>query len=364
MNCATDLLRSLWLWGCRLVVAVGMLLTSAIAVAATPPTESTTPTCVGRFPNPITDICWSCIFPIRVGGATLISQNQEDANTSGGSAFCACASTGVPKAGLVLDFWEPARIFEAVRTPHCYPSLGGIKLDPGFSAPEHAKTTTKDGKSAGSFYQAHWYTNPVMFWMEVMPDNSCLEQGSFDVAYAAEFDPLWGDSILSFFLAPDSALFANVIAKAACAVDCVAATAGFPLNTLFWCAGCQGSMYPLTGWVASHIGGVQASTLLMQRMTNKLHRQLLMWAGSGRDGLCTFYPQVVMDKTNYKSQMLFPIPSTTKINGRCCQPYGRSTVVWGSGKEFPYQGEDFTYQVFRKRGCCSGSSNWNMVTTP
>jgi conjugal transfer pilus assembly protein TraU len=27
-------------------------------------------------------------------------------------------------------------------------------------------------------------------------------------------------------------------------------------------------------------------------------------------------------------------------------------VLWGSGKEFPYQGEDFGYLVWRKRSCC------------
>jgi conjugal transfer pilus assembly protein TraU len=26
-------------------------------------------TCTGRFPNPITEICWSCILPISIGSA-------------------------------------------------------------------------------------------------------------------------------------------------------------------------------------------------------------------------------------------------------------------------------------------------------
>jgi hypothetical protein len=28
-------------------------------------------TCTGQFPNPITDICWSCILPISIGGVRL-----------------------------------------------------------------------------------------------------------------------------------------------------------------------------------------------------------------------------------------------------------------------------------------------------
>ena len=39
-----------------------------------------------------------------------------------------------------------------------------------------------------------------------------------------------------------------------------------------------------------------------------------------------------MDKTAYKTQMTYPIPNTAKLDGRCCQPYGRTTTLWGAGK--------------------------------
>lgn len=343
----------------RYIVAVAMMLMAAAAGAAGP-TESASPTCKGKFLNKITDICWSCMFPVKVGGGSLLTMSQED-NDGGasGNPFCFCGNgTLNPKIGVKVDFWEPSRLFEAVRKPHCYPSLGAVVLDPGIDAPSHQQNKKSDtkGQNSTSFYNAHWYTNPIMYWLEAVLDNNCLEHGSFDIAYATEYDPMWSDTRLSFILAPDSSLFANPIAMAVCAADCVAATAGFPLNTLFWCAGCQGQMYPLTGWVATHVGAVQATTLLMQRMTNKLHRQGLMWAASGNGGLCGLYPQVIMDKTNYKSQMTYPIPNTTKISGRCCQPYGRSTVITGAGKEIPYIGEDFSYQIFRKRTCCGGSA--------
>ena len=105
--------------------------------------------------------------------------------------------------------------------------------------------------------------------------------------------------------------------------------------------------------MAAHIGGVQASTLITQRMTAKMHRELLVWGASGNRGQCGYYPQPVMDKRNYKMTMLHPIPQTEKIDGKCCQPYGRTTAIWGAGREFPYQGEDFAYLIFRKRNCCA-----------
>ena len=39
---------------------------------------------------------------------------------------------------------------------------------------------------------------------------------------------------------------------------------------------------------------------------------------------------------------------------RCCQPFGRTTIVWGAGKEIPVRGEDFAFLLFRKRNCCVG----------
>ena len=323
---------------------------STLAIADAP-----SPTCNGRFMNPITDICWSCVFPIKLGGFNLYSGGQEDNSSSSSSnPVCFCGDNGVPKLGVKVSFWEPARVVELVRKPYCFPTLGGVTIDPGIDAPAHNRNTNKK-QSKLTFYQAHWYMNPLMFWLEVLVDNACLEQGVFDIAYFTEVDPLWADSELTFILNPDVSLFTGILAQGACAADCVAATAGFPLNELFWCAGCQGSMYPLDGWVGSHVGGVRSSSLLATRFTNKMHREGLIWAASGSDGLCGYYPQPLMDKTNYKTQMIYPVRATQQIAGKCCQTFGRTTTIWGAGKEFPYRGEDFAYQVFRKRDCCQGA---------
>jgi conjugal transfer pilus assembly protein TraU len=337
-----------------LIRRIFVTLTLLVGFVGLATAQDTSPTCNGKFMNPITDVCWSCVFPIKISGVNFFPGGQEDNGSTSSRIFCACGNNGVIKAGVPISFWEPARTVEVVRGPYCFPSLGGLRLDPGIDAPAHTRNVQKS-TTKSSFYQVHWYVNPLMFWLEVLIDNGCLEQNVFDLAYLTEVDPLWNDSEMTFILNPDVSLFTSIVAQAACAVDCVAATAGFPLNELFWCAGCQGSMYPLSGWVGSHVGGVQASSLLAQRFTNKMHREGLIWAASGSDGMCGFYPQPLMDKTNYKYQMLYPVRQTEKINGRCCQPYGRTTTIWGAGKEFPYKGEDFSYQVFRKRDCCQGA---------
>ncbi|MFX8090356.1 TraU family protein, partial [Acinetobacter baumannii] len=99
----------------------------------------------------------------------------------------------------------------------------------------------------------------------------------------------------------------NPLTQAACAGDCVLASAGFGSNGLFWCAGCNGSIYPLNGNVGAHVSHIQASSLIAQRLAAKMHRQFLTWGTNGEAGLCGVYPQPIMDKTAYKYQMLYPV---------------------------------------------------------
>ncbi|MBK6616888.1 MAG: TraU family protein [Nitrosomonas sp.] len=308
-------------------------------------------TCTGKFANPITDICWSCIFPINIGGVRISSLDQEDTSNPGDIA-CACGNP--PRVGIQVSFWEPVRRVDVVRDPFCLTSLGGISLNPGFEAPV-ASRNRREGHDQSSFYQVHWYVDPIIFFLQAILDNGCLENVGFDIAYLTELDPMWKDDELTALLTPEVFLFGNLPARAACAADCVAATAGFPNNAFFWCAGCQGSLHPLNGNIQAHISGVQASSLMVNRIIAKLHRELLMWSAAGNNSICGYTPQPVMDKTGYKYQMLYPIPQTLKIAGKCCQPLGRSTVLWGAGREFPIQGEDFAYQIFRKRNCCQGA---------
>lgn len=340
----------------RLMIALGL---AAMLWIAASPSYAQSATCSGKFLNPLTDVCWSCIFPLKIGGTTVRGGGQEDVPGSLGAPNCSCVNGVNVTVGVTTQFWEPLRIFEAVRKPFCFPTLGGLSLNFGIDAPDHGRQPPPIGgerrvSSRKAFYQGHWYVNPMLWVLSILADNSCLEQAYFDLAYITELDPLWNDDEATFILNPDAVLFGNPVAMAACMGDCVAATAGFPISELFWCAGCQqGTIYPLTGNVAHMTGGVQTFALLLQRMTNKLHRQGLMWAASGSNGLCGYYMQPIMDRRNYKFAMLSPRPQP-KVAGRCCQPYGRSSLLYEAGMEFPYGGEDFSALIYRKRDCCTG----------
>ena len=41
-----------------------------------------------------------------------------------------------------------------------------------------------------------------------------------------------------------------------------------------------------------------------------------------------------------------------KKSKQCCQPFGRTTLIWGTGRYYPVKGEDMSFQIYRKRDCC------------
>jgi conjugal transfer pilus assembly protein TraU len=253
--------------------------------------------------------------------------------------------------GFPVSFWEPARLVDITRTPYCMIGLGGVAM--GGSGVKGRGDVALDlsNDTMHSFYQVHWYIYPVIYWFELLTDFMCLEKSEFDVGYLTELDPFWNDDELSALLNPEAILFGNPIAQAACAADCIAATTHLPFAPLIWCAGCLGSVYPFTGTVTSHNGGVQVSSLLAIRMMAKLHRELVLHGYIGVKGLCGKYPMPVIQKQQYRLQMTYPIPSTGNAR-KSCHALGHTDVTWNMGREFPYKGEDFGYLVWRKRDCC------------
>lgn len=305
--------------------------------------------CTGRFINPVTDICWNCIFPLTLGGISLYTAGMDDTpNPKKIIHICPreIAGVTVPLPCIPVSFWEPARMVDVTRTPWCFVNLGGLTLGPASAERMGSHAQLRDHRQ--SFYHVHWFVFPVMTWLELLTDFLCLEKQSFDVAWVSELDPTWNDDSLTFLKNPEAVVFANPLAQLACAADCLKASTGFPADSLFWCGGCQGSLYPFSGTISESFGGVQASQLLTMRLLGQLTRMGAVLGTSGEEALCQKTRRSVLKKTEYKSQMLYPVPQTRKG----CYPLGRSDMLWSQGTEYPYQGEDFGYLLWRKRNCC------------
>ncbi len=303
--------------------------------------------CTGEFVNPFNDINWECLFPITMGSMELIGSKDGLKDTPNpGSPVCLCPKGGVPMPGFVGGYWEPSRMVDVSAEPYCFVNMGGLQMDMGFE--KHQGGRPKSASSKISTWYVHYYIYPILYLLELFTDFVCLQESNFDPLWITELDPTGNDDELSMIFHPEGLLFNNLISQAACAADCVSATANnSPIDSLFWCAGCQGNMHPMNANVNAHIGGVQASVNAMQKITFKLHRQLMAHETSSDNvkKICTKNLAPMMKKSHYRYHMVNPDTTT-------CVPFGKSTSVFESGKEIPVVGEDFGYLLWRKKSCC------------
>ncbi|MBF4180378.1 conjugal transfer pilus assembly protein TraU [Lelliottia nimipressuralis] len=300
--------------------------------------------CEGNFVNPITDICWECIFPVTIGNVAVASGSQPDtANPS--SPIQICPMGVFYRVGMAMGYWEPMALADVTRSPYCMVNLGGFNL--GVGSVGTGKGTQEDGDEPGAFYHVHWYKYPLTYWLNIITSAGCLQGGDLDIAYLSELDPMWNDSSLSVIINPEAVLFNNPIAQAACAADAAASLVHKPLDVLFWCAGSQGSMYPFTGYTSNEYSPLQSTLLVAERMAFKLHREGLIMNSIGVDtAVCFEYPSPIIPKERWRYQMVNKHPDAGQ-----CHPVGRSVMRWETGRNLPNDRRNFGYLFWRKRNC-------------
>jgi len=296
----------------------------------------------------LTDICWGCLFPVRIAGLP-IGGGTIPAGASDQPA-CLCNDTaGVPHPGLTISLWEPARLVELTRAPGCSPTLGGIRLPLG-----SRRLLGTSGKSAydasdGAFQNYHWYAFPLLILLDLFFDSRCNHDGlvDVDILYLSELDPTWNNDELAFFTNPEAAWLAQPVALAACLGDAAAATAGTPIDELFWCAGTWGNLYPFSGHQGASGSPARATSLSATRALAALHRRGLARRTMGADAACEAPIDVFMKKSQYQLSMFYPLPETQRAH-----VIGESPFRWGEWRNIPGPGEDHVYLLWRWMDCC------------
>lgn len=303
-------------------------------------------TCPSHLINPISDVDWDGMFPISIANTISFGGSNPDTE-NGGSPICACRQpTGFPpvRVGIPLGFWEPFALIEVVRKSGCFPSLAGLQLTMGKGAQGGAEIRPFEKTGQGhAFYHVHYYQFPVLELLNMGLNAICLSHGDIALGWLTELDPTWNDDQLASILNPEAGLFANPIAQESCIIDALSSQAGHPLNAMFWCAGAQGSMYPLSGNVTGASDPSRAALLLAERVMFKLHRQHMVADTNNKD-LCHSHFFPILPKTRYRYQLVYP-------NRKKAQPFGQ--ILNKIGVNRPISGEDFVFLVFRKRNCCA-----------
>ena len=322
----------------QFIITVALTLLSPLAFAFG--------TCNGHYLNPITDVCWSCLLPISIGSIPVTTGALPD-TLNPPSPLGVCPVGLLWRVGLNIGYWEPFAVTDVTPTPFCMVNMAGIQMDMGFDLGQGSREML--GLNGG-FYWVHWYNYPLISWMGLITSAGCLQAGDFELGYFAELDPTWSDDELAGILTPEAVLFSNPIAQASCAADSLATAVvtgatGLPLDSLFWCAGSQGSMYPLSGHIGRVTSPMQAAVLLSERMDYKLHREGLVWDSNAIDP-CHEYLSATMPKSRYRYQL-----TNTIADASHCYPFGHTTLDWEALNLNPAEANHFGFLIFRKRNC-------------
>jgi conjugal transfer pilus assembly protein TraU len=297
--------------------------------------------------NPITDVCWHCVFPIKMGETPLVEGGVTCTTPviGGGSPICSCPKPTPPfiRTGMSLVYWSPDRYAEVVQNAFSFPSVGA-NVGP---SPNNQSGTSGNGSSDtqdSNFAHVHYFVFPIQEIMRTILDAMCVQSQGFDILYMTEVDPLWNNDQLAALINPEAALFANPATQFSCVADSIVSQGYCPNDAQFWCQGSQGSSYPLTGHHTNEEFST-ASAALVGRMLFKLGRQgVLMDPGIN---ICHPVPTPIWVKSNFRLHIALPVRDIT------CHPIGRAALVWGSGKQIPGKGDGYAvWMIFRKRACC------------
>lgn len=296
----------------------------------------------------ITDICWGCLFPIKMGPVEL-----GGGDVPGGAAddfFCSCKNDkGIPQFGNAIGMWEPAYLVDAVRAPGCSPSLGGIILPGVNERMWGTRNNSEFSTTKKSFTHYHFYSFPLVQMLDLYRPGICNTGGivDFDLLYPSEMDPTWMDDELAFFTNPEATAVANIPAQSACSASSAAAAAGKNIDDLWWCAGSWGSLYPFSGHAAAD-GMPRITSLTTMRGVAAQHRRGLMRKTMGSDQLCGATIEPMLPKSQYRLNMFWPV-AEAKDN----HVFGETQWNWGLNRTIPRTGEDATYMLWRWKDCCN-----------
>ena len=304
--------------------------------------------CHGKFLNPISDINWNLIFPIKVAGIPMqfgTGSNESPEATTSPMCVCPGHIFGIPTLGVMVTFHEPLYIQEVARDAGCFSSIGGSELMAGY---QEENTDLKEDTDSGSRWQVHWYEYPVFKILQIFQDFTCVQSGGYALAYITELDPTWQNDAWGAVFSPEASIFANPIAQAACIVDAVSSTLYFPNDALFWCAGSWGGVYPFTGNANESAGRLQSAYLVGAKLMARLARTGFLWDSVGQWAMCGPVPSPFWVKSEFTLDPVYPM-----IKHGLGVPIGASPLIY---LDIPPQSypmfENVTNVVFQEQQCC------------
>lgn len=289
-----------------------------------------------------------CLDPISTVDWKFFAQSVKI------KGVCTCATSGIPKVGIKVELAEPIAFVETTRKAWSFPCFG-ITKSPTSLSPKDGSRIKKN---------VHYIKYPVFAVLNIVLESLCVDKGSFDILPSglSELNPLLWDDRLSMIAQPYKLFFASGLAQTSCLADCTASTLGKPMNELFWCAGCWGTIFPIST-TTTGVSRVSESALIAVRVLDFFHESaqlLLTYPAGGLDviGSITGRSDAVSPSWDLScNPAYFPFVVKSQYFLQLAYPSPRSPVPIGTYPTrffyvFPVGGDDLVWVVWRKRVCC------------
>lgn len=311
----------------------------------------------------ISNVCWSCIFPLRISGITIFgSPQRRSGQDSNGFALssrpqvpqgaaddvvCICDTGPLPTIGIPIGMWLPTELYETTLTPGCSSVLGGVQI--GIADRLYLGTSgdpTSDLEQQ-SFNHIHTYSFPIVLLMELFT-KCAASYSDIDILYMSEIDPMYSDPIVAMYGNPMSVFGSSIVAQAACAADSVSSSLGRPIDDLFWCGGSwTTTMAPYTGYEHAQ-GPVQFSSSTALKLLAMNAARGISRGKVGNDALCQAQYRPMVKRSHYRWQTAWPRAEGTRNHAS-----GESILRWGAGRTIPGVAEMPIYLRWDWTDCCA-----------
>lgn len=332
-----------------------------LALTAMMASNQASAVCKGKMINPLHDINWNNLFPITLVSGVKIGGGRS-ATLHRMPAMCKCPHQNFPGAGIT--FHSPDYLAEVVSEPMCIVSLPGVKLTDSYDRNRGSNGGKQQGNGNATYKHVHMFQFDVFKMLgffknfigclDTTDDLNLASVGdvTFGVKYLSEVDPMHSKTMWAIAFAPETLVFANPAGLFSCIPDMMSSTFWEPMDSMFWCGGVNGVMYPFDGYAKNTSGAVIENMDILQRHLAKGHRSFIYSSSIGPWAQCMTMPLGLITKSQYRFDPTFPNPIR---NGKPIM-YGMNPMKWALGKVVntvdPRNGQDSAYVVWRGRQCC------------
>ena len=305
-----------------------ILSTAAVALAATlsSPAMASTPGCVGKMWNPLSDLDFRLMGGISLAGWSMMKAptNLGEPPKHQSQAVCYCKNGLKTGYGIGLNFWMPSYINDMARQSGCMGFLNGVNILPGFiSQSSGQEYNNHDQRKDGvTNMQIHWaYADVTAIAGKSLFEKCDAVTGAMSIAYMTEPDFIFQNDVYSVVMTPQASILAAnpLLAQMTCGMESVANTLG---GWQDWgvCAW-KGSRMPYSG---SAIAKDSAQVSNMDVTVKYLSRASLLGTTMrtmGKDATCKPVYSPFYDPFQHRYQWSYP--------GKVATRYNVDLIKWG-----------------------------------